>query len=107
MVSLENAVNGLVAYVADEMLPAIPTNLKKFAGYMVLGSVKSNPMTAVKPYEPFLRMSGILTDDGIDVDVLEDSLNCAFGKIPEIELLGFKFTKGDVHQLVTHIANGG
>lgn len=107
MVSIEKAADGIAAYAAEELIPALPTDAKKFAGYIVLGSIKSNPAAALKPYEPFLRMAGIMTDEGIDEDVLEDSLMCAFGKIPEVEFLGFNFNKGDVHKLVSRMTNGG
>lgn len=106
MIPLEKAINGAVGYASEELVAVMPNTSKKFVGYMVLGSIKSNPMAAVKPYESFLRMVNILTDDGIDEVALRNSLYEAFAKVPEIEMFGFKFNRSDVDKLIPRIVRG-
>ena len=108
MVPLKTAMEGVLAFAANDILPAMPNNLKKFGAYMALGALKTNPEPVIKPYIPFLKMSGILSDDGTTVDEqkLAMSFNDAFANIPSVDFLGFTFSVDDANKLISRISKG-
>ena len=109
MVTFEQAAEGTLSFVSEDVLPSMPNGPRKFAAYMALGALRRDPGAALKPYAPFLKMSGILSEDGTGVDEerLGDALGEAFGKMPSVDFLGFTFTEADAGRLVRRVANGG
>ena len=108
MVPLKTAMDGVLAFAANDVLPSMPNGLKKFGAYMALGALKTNPEPAVKPYMPFLQMSGIVSGDGTTVDEqkLAIALSDAFANIPSVDFLGFTFSVDDANKLINRITKG-
>lgn len=108
MIPLKTAMEGVLSFAANDVLPSMPNGLKKFAAYMALGALKTNPEPAVKPYMPFLKMSGVVSDDGATVDEqrLGSALSDAFANMPTVDFLGFTFTADDASKLINRISKG-
>lgn len=104
-VSLDQAVNGVAEYVELDTLPLLPNGVKKLGAYMAVAGFKRNPAVLIKPYEPFLKMTGILSEDGkiVDVDVLSEVVKSAFAKVPSVSAFGFTFEAQDVDKLVSRL----
>lgn len=108
MVPAKTAIEGVIAFVTNDVLPSMPNGVKKFASYVALGALKTNPEPALKPYESFLKMSGIMSDDGSTIDEMKlaTALTTAFANIPSVDFLGFTFTVDDANKLVERISKG-
>ena len=108
MVPLKTAMDGVLSFVANDVLPSMPNNLKKFGAYMALGALKANPEPAVRPYMPFLKMSGIVTDDGTAVDEsrLATAFSDAFANMSSVDFLGFTYSVDDANKLINRISKG-
>lgn len=104
-VSLEQAVNGIVEYVELDTLPLMPNGVKKFGAYMAVEAFKRNPTVLLKPYEQFLKVAGVLSDDGkiVNVDSLSEIIKSAFAKVPTVSVFGFTFEVQDVDKLVSRL----
>lgn len=104
-VSLDQAVNGIVEYVELDTLPLMPNGVKKFGAYIAVEGFKRNPTILLKPYEQFLKVAGVLSEDGkiVDVDALSDIVKSAFAKIPTVSAFGFTFEVKDVDKLVSRL----
>ncbi len=109
MVPFETAAAGLFSFVSGDVIPSMPNGARKFAAYMVLGALRQDPESALAPYAPFLKMSGILSGDGKEIDEsrLETALAEAFSNMPSFEFLGFTFNEQDAARLVRKVAKGG
>ena len=108
MIPLKNAMEGVISFALNDVLPSMPNNIKKFGAYMALGALKTNPEPAVKPYIPFLQMSGIISEDGSTVDEqkLAVAFSDAFANMPSVDFLGFKFSVDDANKLISRIQKG-
>lgn len=108
MVPMKTAMEGILSFAANDVLPGMPNGLKKFAAYMALGALKTNPEPAIKPYMPFLEMSGIVSADGsmVDEQKLSVALSDAFANMPTVDFLGFTFSADDAGKLVGRITKG-
>lgn len=104
-IALDQAVTGLASYAELDVLPLLPNGMKKFGAYMAVAAFKRNPTVILKPYEQYLKMFGILSDDAktIDVDALAESLKSTFAKVPNVEIFGFTFEAQDVDKLVSRL----
>ena len=104
-VSLEQAVNGIVDYVELDTLPLLPNGAKKLCAYMAVAGFKRNPTVLIKPYEQFLKVAGVLSEDGkiVDIDALSEIVKSAFAKVPSVSLFGFTFEAQDVDKLVSRL----
>lgn len=104
-ITLDQAVNGFAAYAELDVLPLLPNGVKKIGAYMAVAAFKRNPSVLLKPYEHYLKMFGVVSEDGksVDVDALTESLKSAFGKVPNVELFGFTFEAQDVDKLVSRL----
>lgn len=108
MVPLKTAMEGVLSFAANDILPSMPNVIKKFGAYMALGALKTNPEPAVKPYMPFLQMSGIVSGDGTTVDEqkLAMAFSDAFANMPSVDFLGFTFSAEDANKLINRISKG-
>ena len=108
MVPLKNAMESALSFVANDVLPSMPNGIKKFAAYMALGALKTNPEPALKPYMPFLKMSGIVSEDGASVDEqkLSVAFSDAFANMQNVDFLGFTFSVDDANKLINRISKG-
>ena len=104
-IALDQAVNGLASYAELDVLPLLPNSAKKLGAYMAVAAFKRNPAVILKPYEQYLKMFGILSEDGktVDVETLAESIKSAFAKVNNVELFGFTFEAQDVDKLVSRI----
>lgn len=108
MVPLKTAMEGVLSFAANDVLPSMPNNLKKFGTFLALGALKTNPEPAIKPYMPFLKMSGIVSEDETTVDEqkLATAFSDAFANMPSVVFLGFTFTVDDANKLINRISKG-
>lgn len=108
MVPFKTAMDGVLAFAERDVLPLLPNGLRKLTAYMALGALRSNPEPAVKPYEGFLKMTGIMSEDGQSVD--EQRLSAAFAEafanMSTVDFLGFTFSADDAARLVDRVTKG-
>jgi len=104
-IALDQAVTGLASYAELDVLPLLPNGTKKFTAYMAVAAFKRAPNVILKPYEQYLKMFGMLSEDGkiVNVDVLAESLKSTFAQVPTVELFGFTFEAHDVDKLVSRL----
>lgn len=98
-ISLEKAVEGFIAYMADQVV-LIPKMGEKFVAYAALGSLRQNPNVLISKVRPWMEMSGILVDGMVDLDSAKAALDMAFGHVPKLSYFGFTFTHDDATALL-------
>lgn len=113
MVTREQFINGVLAYVDNEVINNLPTAGKWGIGaIVVLATSKINSIFEQLVSNPMIKSIGIVTDDGlIDNDSLSNALKFSSNKYGTLEIvvpvLGIlSFTSDDVTKLNTYI-NGG
>ena len=105
VITLQDAVNGVATFAELDALPHMPNGAKKALAYIAVAAARKTPSVFMKPYEPFMKMIGVLSEDGltVDVDALADYLKIAFEKVPTVNIWDFKFDANDVGKLVSRI----
>lgn len=98
-ISLEQAVNGFIGYMADQVA-TIPKAFDKWLGFGALAAVKRNPTTLLAKISPWLEMSGILADGKVDTDALRVALEDGFAHVPTLTYFGFTFNSADIVPLL-------
>lgn len=108
MVPVKTALDGLHSFALNDVIPLMPNGPRKFAAIFGVCGSRNNPDFLVKPYESFLKMSGIMSGDGQSVDEqrLAAVLADAFQQMPAVEILGFTFSADDVNRLVDRVTKG-
>lgn len=105
VITLQDAVNGVVDFAELDALPHMPNGGKKALAYIAVAAAKKNPSVFMKPYEPFMKMIGVLSEDGatVDVDSLSGYLRSAFEKVPSVSMWDFRFDAKDVEKLISRM----
>ena len=98
-ISLEKAVDGFIGFMADQVA-TIQKMSDRFLGFAALGALKSNPGALVNKVKPWLEMSGILSDNMVDLGSAKAALEMAFANVPKVSYFGFSFTSEDVPALL-------
>ena len=98
-ISLEKAVDGFVAFMADQV-NLIPRTSDKFVAYAALGALKAKPKAVIGQFKPKLEMIGILNGDSVDLESVKAALDNAFLNIPKASFFGFTFSAEDVPVLL-------
>lgn len=98
-ISLEKAVDAFIGWMAD-LVVQIPKMGDRFLGFAALGSLKKNPNILVSKVKPWLEMSGILSENMVDLDSAKAALDMAFANVPRVNYFGFTFTSEDVPTLL-------
>ena len=63
-------------------------------------TARQNPEQFVRPYEKWLRMTGIMSDGGIDEQALCYAIESAFSEMKSVSFLGFTFSMQDAERLL-------
>lgn len=102
MIPVHNAVQALADFASKDVVSVMPNGPMKFASQMVVVAARNNPDPVLKPYEPFLKMTGIMNGDGtmIDEQALYNALMGAFKEVPSVNILGFTFNSADADKLM-------
>lgn len=102
MIPVQNAIASVADFAARDVVASMPNGPMKFASQMAVFAARSNPGPVIKPYEPFLKMTGILSEDGeyVDEQALYNALMGAFKEMPAVTLLGFTFNSQDAEKLL-------
>ena len=98
-IPLEKAVDAFIGWMAD-LVTQIPKMGDRFLGFAALGSLKKNPAILVSKVKPWLEMSGILSDNMVDIDSAKAALEMAFANVPKVSYFGFTLTSEDVPTLL-------
>lgn len=98
-ISLENAVNGFVAFMADQV-DMIPRLSDRFVAYGALGALRAKPNAVIGKFRPKLEMVGILDGETVDLESVKAALDNAFLNIPKVNFFGFTFGAEDVPALL-------
>jgi hypothetical protein len=108
MVPLKTALDGVLAFALNDVIPSMPNGSKKFLSYLAVGALKTDPTPVLKPYEGFLKKSGIMSEDGTAIDEakLSKALADAFASMPTVDFLGFTFSADDAARLASRITKG-
>jgi hypothetical protein len=102
MIPIQNAINAVADFASKDIVALMPSGPMKFASQMAVYAAKANPEPVVKPYEAFLKMTGILSQDGqhVDEQALYNALMGAFKEMPSVTVLGFTFNSADAEKLM-------
>lgn len=102
MIRIEKAVDAIAEFASRDVVSTMPNGLGKFAANMAIVSARNNPEQVLKPYDAFLKMTGILSEDGKSVDEqsLYNALMGAFKEMPSVTFLGFTFNQQDAEKLL-------
>lgn len=105
VITLQDAMNGVADFAELDAIPHMPNGLKKVGAYIAVDAAKRNPSAFTKPYEPYMKMVGVLSEDGstVDVDALAGYLRSAFEKVPTVNLWDFRFDAKDVEKLISRM----
>lgn len=98
-VSLDKAMEALSEFMAEQV-HTINDPLKHSVGMFVVGALSKNPEGMMAKVRPWLEMSGILSDDAVDVDVFKAGLDSMFASTPKVSYLGFGITADEASGLV-------
>lgn len=98
-ISLEKAVEGFVAFMAEQV-NLIPRISDRFVAYGALGALKAKPKAAIGQFRPQLEMIGILDGETVDLDSVKAAIDNAFLNIPKVSFFGFTFSADDVPALL-------
>lgn len=95
MESIQQVERGVAAFIDKDMAPLMPKAkgiaFAAFAPMVVKGKIKE--------FTPMAQSMGLMQGENVDVDLLYRTFKeKAQGKWP-IDLLGFKFTEGDLDKL--------
>ena len=83
-----------------EQVHTIHDPLKHSVGMFVVGALSKNPEGMMAKVRPWLEMSGILSDDFVDVDVFKAGLDSMFSSTPKVSYLGFGINADEANGLV-------
>lgn len=100
MVPLSKAIDAVATFAGKDVVSAMPPGANKFLAIMAVNSARRNPELFIGPYEKWLRMTGIMTDDGIDEQALYSALEGAFSEMKSVTFLGFTFKPQDADRLL-------
>lgn len=102
MIPIQHAIQALADFASRDVVAAMPNGPMKFASQMVVVAARNNPDPVWKPYEAFLKMTGIVNEDGTMVDEqnLYNTLMGTFKEMPSVSLLGFTFNSADAEKLM-------
>ncbi len=100
MIPLEKALDAFATFASKDVVATMPPGANKFLAIMAVHSARQNPEQFLKPCERWLRMAGVMTDEGIDEQALYSALECAFAEMNSVSFLGFTFKKQDADRLL-------
>lgn len=102
MIPLDNAVRAVADFASRDVVSIMPNTPSKFLAEMAVAAARANPVPVIKPYEAFLKMTGILSEDGQNIDegALYRALTGAFKEMPTVTMLGFTFNQQDADKLL-------
>lgn len=109
----DKALDVFLQFMEDEVLSK-SGDLDFWLGALSLALFKPAILIKIKGYEPMMKLSGVLNDeDDIDLDKLNEALNYAFSKKPQLHVdfreyvpfLNFKstFTQTDAAELMKRL----
>ena len=105
-ISLENAVDAFIAYMADQVA-SIPRGVNRWLGFGSLAAIKSNPGMIINNVNPYLEMVGIVKDGMVDLDGVKAFLDNAFANEPKISYFNFTFNAEDAKALLAKMQGVG
>lgn len=100
MIPLNKALDAVANFAQKDVVSAMPPGVPKFVAIMAVNSARNNPEQFLKPYEKWLRMTGIMSDDGIDEQALYSALEAAFSEMKSVSFMGFTFKMQDAERLL-------
>ena len=105
VITLQDAINGVADFAELDAIPHMPNGVKKVGAYIAIDAAKKNPSIFTKPYEPYMKMIGVLSEDGstVDMDALAGYLRSAFEKVPTVTMWDFRFDAKDVEKLISRM----
>lgn len=105
VITLQDAINGVADFAELDAIPHMPNGVKKVGAYIAIDAAKKNPSIFTKPYEPYMKMIGVLSEDGstVDMDALAGYLRSAFEKVPTVTMWDFMFDAKDVEKLISRM----
>lgn len=93
--------SGLGEFMRLDLFPAIPDGIARFGANMVLASFRANPDNFLNNYMPFLKMLGVVTDDGgFDVDAFAKYAREAISETRSFKVAGFTLDNNDINKLI-------
>lgn len=101
-IQLEKAVEGFIGYMAD-LVTQIPKVGDRFLGFAALGALRNNPSALISKIRPWMEMSGILSENMVNIDAARAALDMAFANVPRVSYFGFSFTSEDVPALLSKL----
>ena len=73
-IQLDRAVEGLLGYMSD-LVSSIPKDIDKLLGTAAVAGLRKKPGAIVSRVKPWMEMSGILSDNMVDLDTAKYALD--------------------------------
>jgi len=98
-ITLERAVEGLIAYIGD-LVSQLKNPIESLFGNAILAAMRNNHSGLDAKARPWLEMSGLMQNNMVQLEPLKAALDAAFVKVPTITYMGWTFTADDVQALM-------
>lgn len=90
-------------YIDTDIMPKASqmSSVEQFLLGVKMGVLKRSMPTVIKNYieKPELKLLGVVTDDGINLDIIYESAKEVMSKIGFMEYGGFRFDTNDIDKL--------
>lgn len=90
-------------YIDTDIMPKASQmpSVEQFILGVKMGVLKRSMSTVIKNYieKPELKLLGVVTEDGINLDIIYESAKEAMSKIGFMEYGGFRFDTNDIDKL--------
>ena len=99
-ITLEKAMDAVSEFLTEQV-HTINDPVKHSVGLFVVGALRKNPEGIMSKISPWMKMSGILSDGMVDVDVFKAGVDNIFANVPKVSYLGFGINADEAAALVS------
>lgn len=98
-ITLEKAMEALSEFMGEQV-DTIHDPVKRSVGLFVVGALRKNPEGLMSKARSWLEMSGVVSDNMVDLDVFKAGLDNIFANEQKVSYLGFGINEGEAANLV-------
>lgn len=103
-ITLDKAMEALSEFMTEQV-NTVRDPVKHSVGLFVVGALRKNPEGLMFKARSWLEMSGVVSDNMVDLDVFKAGLDNIFASVPKISYLGFGINSDEAAGLVARMAS--
>lgn len=103
-ITLDKAMEALSEFMTEQV-NTVRDPVKHSVGLFIVGALRKNPEGLMSKARSWLEMSGVVSDNMVDVDVFKAGLDNIFASVPKISYLGFGINADEAAGLVSRMAS--